>query len=133
MNTKRIALVVEDDDRSANVVRLFLEADGFTVLCCSTAEGALLMAPQQPLALITLDLKLHRMNGWQFLQRLREDSTLAHVPVVVISGLPVSAAAPGLATWRGLVGALQKPFTRAQLHGVLADLGLHPAPVVHAA
>jgi DNA-binding response OmpR family regulator len=129
MSTERIALVVEDNDMSANVVRLFLEADGFTVRHCSSAEGALILAPKLTLALITLDLKLRGMNGWQFLLRLREDSTLAQVPVVIISGLPVSAAAPGLATWRGVVGALQKPFTRAQLHGVLADLGLHPAPV----
>jgi CheY-like chemotaxis protein len=129
MKTERIALVIEDNDMSANVVRLFLEADGFTVLRCSSAEDALLLAPKQPLALITLDLKLHGMNGWQFLLRIREDSTLAQVPVVVISGLPVSAAAPGLATWRGVVGALQKPFTRGQLQRVLADLGLQPAPM----
>jgi CheY-like chemotaxis protein len=129
MNTRRIALVVEDDDLSANVVRLFLEADGFTVVRSSSAEDALLQAPKQPLALITLDLKLHSMNGWQFLSRLRQDSTMAQVPVVVISGLPVSAAAPGLATWPGVVGALQKPFTRAQLQGVLTDLGLRPAPM----
>jgi CheY-like chemotaxis protein len=129
MNKERVALVVEDEDMSANVVRGFLEAEGFSVLHCSSAEGALLMVPAHPLALITLDLRLRGMNGWQFLQRLREDNTLAatQVPVVIISGLPVDESA--LATWRGAVGALQKPFTRAQLQGVLADLGLHPAPV----
>ena len=128
MNKERIALVVEDEDMSANVVRGFLEANGFSVRHCSSAEGALLLAPTLPLSLITLDLKLRGMNGWQFLQRLREDSTMARVPVMIISGLPVSAAAPGLATSHGVVGVLQKPFTRAQLQGVLADLGLHPAP-----
>jgi DNA-binding response OmpR family regulator len=69
VKTERVALVVEDDDRSANVVRLFLEASGFTVLHCSSAEGALILAPKLPLALITLDLQLRDMNGWQFLQR----------------------------------------------------------------
>jgi CheY-like chemotaxis protein len=127
--SKRIALVVEDEDMSANVLRLFLEAEGFVVLHCSSAEDALLLAPKQPLALITLDLRLPEMNGWQFLQRLREDSTLANIPVVIISGLPVTKAAPGLAKWRGVVCTLQKQFTRSQLQGVLAEMGLDPAPV----
>jgi len=121
---KRYALVVEDDDMSAKVVRLFLQAEGFTVLRCASAEEALVLAPKQPLALITLDLKLNGMNGWHLLKEMREHSSLADVPVVIISGLPVSTAAPGLATWRGVAGALQKPFTRAQLHQVLTDLGL---------
>jgi CheY-like chemotaxis protein len=129
MNKERIALVVEDEDMSANVVRGFLEAHGFSVRHCSSAEGALILAPKLSPSFITLDLKLRDMNGWQFLQRLREDNTMARVPVVIISGLPVGADAPGLATSRGMVRALQKPFTRAQLQGVLADLGLHPAPV----
>jgi hypothetical protein len=57
---------------------------------------------------------------------------MAPVPVVIISGLPVSAAAPGLAMWQGVViSALQKPFTRAQLERVLSDLGLLPAKLAH--
>ena len=42
--TERVALVVEDNDKSAAVLRLFLEAEGFAVLRARSAEEALMMA-----------------------------------------------------------------------------------------
>jgi len=119
---ERIALVVEDNDLAADLVRLLLEAEGFTVLRAASAEAALLMAPRQTLSLITLDLQLPGINGWAFLQKIRESSALAEVPVVIISGLPVS----NLALNRGAAAVLEKPFGRAELKAALANLGLHP-------
>jgi PAS domain S-box-containing protein len=120
---ERIALVVEDDDQSADLVRLLLEAESFTVLRASSAEAALLLAPRQPLSLITLDLQLPGINGWEFLKRIREIVSLAHVPVVIISALPVT----NLALTRGAAAVLEKPFSGAQLKASLAGLGLHPS------
>src|SRR4030081_2152449 len=48
------ALVVEDDFKSADLIRVQLEAEGFVVLHAATAETALILAARQPLALITL-------------------------------------------------------------------------------
>jgi PAS domain S-box-containing protein len=120
---ERIALVVEDDDQAADLIRLLLEAEGFSVLRAASAEAALLLAPQQTLSLITLDIQLPGIDGWEFLQRIREDSTLAHVPVVIIAGIADSK----LALTRGAAAVLQKPISRAQLKSSLANLGLHPA------
>ena len=121
---ERIALVVEDDDQAAELVRLLLEAEGFTVLRAASAEDALKMAPQQSLSLITLDLQLPGINGWEFLQKIRESSKLINVPVVIISSLPVS----NLALARGAAAVLEKPFSRAQLKASLAELKLDPTP-----
>jgi PAS domain S-box-containing protein len=120
---ERVALVVEDDDHSADLVRLLLESEGFTVLRAASAEAALLVAPQQPLSLITLDLQLGGMSGWEFLQKIRDNVDLAHVPVVVISSLPVN----NLAIARGAAAVLEKPFSRAQLKAALAEMNLDPA------
>src|SRR6185295_6143032 len=54
----RTALVVEDDLKSADLIRVQLEAEGFTVLHAASAEAALAIAVQQPLSLITLDIML---------------------------------------------------------------------------
>jgi CheY-like chemotaxis protein len=116
------SVVVEDNDESAALVRLLLEAEGFSVLRVTNAEDALLLAPQQALTLITLDLHLPGINGWAFLRRMRENSTLAHVPVVIVSGDPVNS----LALNHGAAAMLQKPFGRAQLQASLANLGLGP-------
>jgi DNA-binding response OmpR family regulator len=59
------ALVVEDDFKSADLIRVQLEAEGFKVLHAASAEAALVIALQQPLSLITLDILLPNMDGWE--------------------------------------------------------------------
>ncbi len=51
----------------------------------ASAEAALALAVQQPLALITLDIMLPDMDGWEFLTRLKQMPALRHIPVVIIS------------------------------------------------
>lgn len=119
---QRVALVVEDDDRAADLIGLLLEAEGFTVLRSACAEEALLLAPQHVLSLITLDIHLPGMGGWEFLLQLRENISLAKVPVVVIS----STTDGNLALTGGAAAVLQKPVSRAQLKFSLLNLGLHP-------
>ena len=118
------ALVVEDDDQAAELVRLLLEAEGFEVLRAESAEEALRMAPLQRLALITLDVQLPGLSGWEFLSRIRDDPGLAQVPVVVIAG----DVDGNLALQDGALGLLQKPVTRGQLRDSLDRLGLHEVP-----
>ena len=120
----RVAMVVEDDEPSALVLRKFLEAEGLTVIHAYSAEVALEQAAGQVLALITLDLGLYGMNGWQFLQQLREKSARGHAPVVIISGRPVG----DLAQIRGAAAVLLKPISRVELKAILANLGLLQAP-----
>ena len=107
--------MVEDDDRAADLVRLLLEAEGFTVLRAASAEAALVLAPQQTLSLITLDLQLPGIDGWEFLAaHPRERPALAHVPVVIIAGVVDS----NMALTGGAAAVLQKPISRAQLKAV---------------
>ena len=122
---KPIALVVDDDDRAAEVLRLFLEAEGFAVVHSVSAEHAILEAPKHTLALITLDLQMYGQDGWQFLKQLRESGELARVPVIIATGQAIEEK---LADSRGAAAMLQKPIGRAALQASLARLGLlnHP-------
>ena len=122
VHAQRTALLVQDDGQAADVVRLLLEAEGFTVLRAAGMEAAHLLAPQHTLSLIMLDLQLPSIDAWEFLSRMRENATLARVPVVIITGL--SDRSMALAGGAALV--LQKPIGRAQLKTALASLGLHP-------
>jgi PAS domain S-box-containing protein len=124
--TGKVALVVEDDDHAAELARLLLEAEGFSVLRAASAEEALAMATLQPLSLITIDLELPGIDGWEFLLRIREINALAHVPVVIIASM-VDA---NMALASGAAAVLQKPISRAQLGASLVHLGLQPAKFV---
>jgi CheY-like chemotaxis protein len=116
----RIALVVEDDVNSAELIRVQLEAEGFEVVHAASAEAALVLAVQQPLALITLDIVLPNMDGWEFFGRLRQMRDLRNVPVVIIS----IVADPSKGFSLGAAAVMQKPISRQELYGALVDLGL---------
>ena len=118
----RTALVVEDDFKSAELIRVQLEAEGFTVLHAASAEAALVLAVQQPLSLITLDIMLPNMDGWEFLGRLKQVPELARIPVVIIS--IVADRNKGFAL--GAAAVMQKPISRQELYESLVDLGLFP-------
>jgi len=118
----RIALVVEDDFKSAELIRLQLEAEGFTVLHAASAEAALVLAVQQPLSLITLDIMLPNMDGWEFLGRIKQVPALMRIPVVIIS--IVADRNKGFAL--GAAAIMQKPMSRQELSETLGELGLLP-------
>ncbi|HTA21675.1 MAG TPA: response regulator, partial [Polyangia bacterium] len=118
----RTALVVEDDLKAADLIRLQLEAEGFKVLHAASAEAALALAVQQPLSLITLDVLLPTMDGWALLAHLKQAPALGRIPVVVIS--IVADRTKGFAL--GAAAVMQKPISRQQLYESLVDLGLVP-------
>jgi len=118
----RTALVVEDDYKSADLIRVQLEAEGFRVVHAASAEAALVLAMQQPLALITLDIMLPNMDGWEFLTRLKQVTELRRIPVVIVS----IVADPGKGFSLGAAAVMQKPISRQELYESLVDLGLFP-------
>ena len=117
-----IALVVEHDLKSAELIRLQLETDGFGVLHASSAEAALAIANEHSLALITLEIMLPDMDGWELLTRLKKVPALASVPVVIISIL--ADRNKGFAL--GAAAVLEKPIARQELIDGLTRLGLFP-------
>src|SRR5947207_3592575 len=80
-----IALVVEDDLKSAELIRVNLEAEGFKVVHAETAEAALVLAEQHVLSLITLDIMLPKMDGWELLGRLKQMPALKQVPIGIVA------------------------------------------------
>jgi signal transduction histidine kinase/CheY-like chemotaxis protein len=114
------ALVVEDDLKSAELIRVQLETQGFKVLHAVSAEEALILAGQQPLSLITLDIMLPDMDGWEFLLHVRQLEGLEDIPVVIISIVPDVDRAATL----GAAAVMQKPVSRKDLIDALVALGL---------
>jgi PAS domain S-box-containing protein len=118
----RTALVVEDDYKSAELIRVQLESEGFNVLHAASAEVALELAQQQPLSLITLDIMLPNMDGWELLVRLKQVTELRRIPVVIIS----IVADPNRGFSLGAAAVMQKPISRQELYDSLSELGLLP-------
>jgi CheY-like chemotaxis protein len=117
------ALVVEDDCKAAELIRMQLEAEGFVVLHAASAEAALLRAAEQPLSLITLDIMMMpNMDGWEFLTRLKQMPALQRIPVVIIS----IAADRDKGFSLGAAAVMEKPISRQDLYQALVDASLFP-------
>ena len=115
-----LALVIEDNEAAAALMRAQLEAHGFSVRHTVSAEAALGMVGECTPAVITLDIDLPGMDGWEFLARLKKIAAWESVPIVVVSVL--DEARTGFSLGAALV--LQKPIAGEALAKGLQQLGL---------
>ena len=116
--TRRILLVVEDDQAFAGIVRDLARETGFQCLVASTAEEALDLAKRYKPSAIVLDVGLPDQSGLAVLDRLKRDDETRHIPIHVVSGTDHTQTALSL----GAVGYLVKPVSRDDLAEVLQGL-----------
>ena len=117
-DTRRVLLVVEDDDKFAGIVRDLSREMGFQCLVASTAEEALRLARQLKPSAVVLDVGLPDESGLMVLDRLKRDDATRHIPIHVVSAADHSQTALSL----GAIGYLVKPVKRDELAGVLRTL-----------
>ncbi len=82
MSNKQTVMVVDDDQNIAQLVRLYLEKEGYEVETCSRGDTALAAFKAKPPSLLLLDIMLPGMDGWQVCRAVRQIST---IPVIMIS------------------------------------------------
>jgi DNA-binding response OmpR family regulator len=78
-------LFIEDDAAVAEMYRLKLELDGYTVTIAPDGEQGLNLAKESRPDIIFLDIRLPKMDGFAVLEALRSDEALKHVPVIILS------------------------------------------------
>lgn len=76
--------IIEDIKEMSDLIKLYLEAAGFTVSCFATANEALVLLKSTSPDLILLDLNLPGMSGYEFLKVLKS-SDKKTVPVIIVS------------------------------------------------
>ncbi|OWW21667.1 hypothetical protein AYR66_21435 [Noviherbaspirillum denitrificans] len=118
-----LALVIEDDEMAANLLRMQLEDGGFRIKRTSTAEVGLELAAREMPDVIVLDILLPGMDGWEMLERLKRDPRLCTIPVVIFS--VVADGNHGLSL--GAARVLQKPVSRNELLQTMETLGFRAA------
>jgi PAS domain S-box-containing protein len=119
-----LVMVVEDDDSAAELLRLQLEDIGFRVVRTVSAEAALELAALEIPDLLTLDIHLPGMDGWEFLERFKKQERFSGVPVVIVS----IVADKGRGFSLGASQVLQKPISREEFSRALAAIGFSVRP-----
>jgi DNA-binding response OmpR family regulator len=78
-------LLIEDDAAAAEMYRLRLAADGYTVVIGRDGEEGLRMASDEAPDFIYLDLRLPGLDGLEVLERLRAQPSTSHIPVIILT------------------------------------------------
>lgn len=114
---KRI-LVVDDEPDIAKLIQLYLEKEGYSVIKAFDGEEALRIARKEKPDLITLDIMMEKMDGFEVLHCLKEDPVTEPIPVVILS--IVSGEHKGYRL--GASDYLPKPINPERLTKVIRNL-----------
>jgi signal transduction histidine kinase/ActR/RegA family two-component response regulator len=112
MKTDRDTILVIDDDPAVrDLMSRFLGKLGFTVLTVGSGDEGLRLAKRVRPAVITLDVVMHDCDGWSVLRRLKADSELSKIPVIMVTIVDNEAMGLDL----GAASYLIKPVDRDRL------------------
>lgn len=75
-------LIIEDEPDLAELIRIYLQDEGITSHICATAEEGLIEIQREQYDLVSLDINLPGMDGFEFLQSLRREN---RIPVIIVS------------------------------------------------
>jgi CheY-like chemotaxis protein len=115
------ALVVDDSRVIRELIAVNLELEGFEVTTAGDGESALELATELQPHVITLDVMMPRLNGFETVSRLRQDPRTAGIPVVMVTGRAQSADLER-GEEVGVEAYLTKPFEPAELVDVVSRL-----------
>jgi CheY-like chemotaxis protein/CHASE3 domain sensor protein len=115
----KVLLVIEDDPAFAGILTNIARKRGYKCLAAGDGKSGLVLAVEQPVTAILLDLKLPDLDGMQVLDQLKHDLRTRHIPVHIISGRDESELAP---LRKGAIGFLAKPADKEALDGVFGKI-----------
>lgn len=81
MDNQKI-MIVDDDANICELLRIYLEKDGFSTVTSTDGEQAIIYAKQYHPDLILLDIMMPRLDGWQVCREIRKTSS---VPIIMLT------------------------------------------------
>ena len=81
MDNQKI-MIVDDDANICELLRIYLEKDGFSTLVATDGEQAIAFAQRYNPELILLDIMMPKLDGWQVCREIRKNSS---VPIIMLT------------------------------------------------
>jgi DNA-binding response OmpR family regulator len=119
-NNKKI-LVVEDDADVSLGYQILLKAHSYDTVLAADSSAAVSEAHKHQPDLIILDLGLPAGDGFVVLDRLRANTYLSVIPVIVVSGRDLRGN-KDRALEAGAKAFVQKPWNDTELLGLIAEV-----------
>ncbi|MCB9455131.1 MAG: response regulator [Anaerolineaceae bacterium] len=80
-------LIVDDNEMNRDMLARRLERDGHEVILAESGPRALECLMNNPVDLMLLDIMMPQMSGYEVLERVKENSSLPYIPVIIISAV----------------------------------------------
>jgi len=125
----RKVVIVEDTDACAATLEIaFLSIPEVTVVSVTSARQALEILRNGDISALVTDLQMPRMDGFELIERVRADSRLAGLPVIVVSG-DTDPRTPERISQLGVNAFFSKPYSPAEVREKLEHLlNANPSP-----
>jgi DNA-binding NtrC family response regulator len=125
MNQGNKVLIVEDEEKTRQLMIDTLSALGYNTFGAKDGEEALTLLDQQKMDLVITDIKMPRMNGLSLLESIKTKD--ANLPVLLITGYNFNYTMEQ-ALQKGADGFLAKPFRIGKIEEAMENLLGHKKP-----
>ena len=115
----KVLLIIEDDPAFAATLMKIARKRGYKCLVAGEGKTGLVLAVEEPVTAILLDLKLPDIDGMHVLDQLKHSLRTRHIPVHIVSGREEG----NLSLLRkGAIGYLTKPVEKEAIDGALIKI-----------
>lgn len=88
---KDVVLIIDDDNRNTFALQLTLKAKGYKFISSSSAkEGLEILATQQNIGLVLMDMMMPEMDGYQALKVMRATTHYPELPIIAVTAQAMS-------------------------------------------
>ena len=120
MTTHRTILAIDDSKKILDIIKYFLEQEGYTVKAAADPLEGIKIAKEGGIDLILLDIMMPGMDGYTVCDTLKKDEKTRDVPVIMLTAKAIILHTPK-DFFYGLYGFLAKPFSKQQLTKVVSE------------
>ncbi len=114
MNNSQNILIIDDIEENLDILQHQLSAEGFNVLSANEGPKGLHLLKNQHIDLLLLDINMPVLDGITLLGNIRDDKTLSHVAVLMVTANDdVNTALRCLK--KGACGYITKPYSMKQI------------------
>ena len=128
-SSRPLVLVVEDDPKGADLLRIYLSEAGYSVDVARDGAEGLEKVRQLAPAAVVLDILLPKLDGWAFLTQVKADPVTRAVPVIIVSIIDQKGKGFALGAADYLIKPVQKDDLLRTLSTFSLTAKMQTAPV----